>query len=160
MQDIILRNIDLTGDKDAALSFIDGSQLYEHAFEPDRRIDANVAVEHFAILIERVAKTRGRVFMAAEKGRAIGWAVFVIEQNAVYVVERERTYGYIAELFVEENARGRGIGRALISACENEARRLNLPLIMIGVHAGNQRAGKIYGRAGFAPYGSQLRKYL
>ncbi len=61
---------------------------------------------------------------------------------------------------MNENARGLGIGRSLIAACEDEARRLGLKQVKIGVLAGNTRAAEIYTRAGFTPYATELRKYL
>jgi len=155
-----VRDIRLPEDKSAILSFIQGMQHYEHAFEPDRRIDSAVAREYYTVLMDRVAQSMGRIFVAEENDQAIGWAAFVVEQNSVYVVEPQRTYGYIAELYVNERARSRGIGQALIAACETEARRLKLGLIMIGVLAGNRRTAEIYTRAGFSPYASELRKYL
>lgn len=147
-------------DEPALLSFIAGLQRHEHRFEPDRRIDPAVAEDYFAVLMKRVAEHQGRIFIAEMGGVAIGWAVFVVEQNAIYVVEGERTYGYVAELFVNEEARGRGIGQALIKACESEGRAKGLKLMMIGVLAGNQRAGSVYTLAGYSPYATELRKYL
>jgi GNAT superfamily N-acetyltransferase len=98
--------------------------------------------------------------VAEENGRAIGWAVFFVEQSPVFVVEEQRTYGFIAELFVNENARGLGASRALIAACEDEAHWLGLGHIMIGVIAENRRAAEIYALARYAAYTSELRKYL
>jgi GNAT superfamily N-acetyltransferase len=155
-----IRDIALPEEKAAALSFIDGSQRYEHDVEPNRRLDEAVAAEHFALLSERMATNRGRIFVAELDGRVVGWAVFFVEQHPVFVTEKQRAHGYIAELFVEEHARSHGIGRALIDSCETEARRLGLGHIMIGVLAGNTRAADVYARAGYAPYSSELRKFL
>jgi GNAT superfamily N-acetyltransferase len=155
-----IRDISLPQDKEAALSFIWGSQSYEHAFEPDRRMDSAVAAEFFPVVMERVAKNRGRIFIAEKDGAAIGWGVFIVEQAPLYVVEEERECGFIIELFVKESERGLGVGQALIAACEDEARRLGLALIMIGVLTENKRSADIYQRAGYAPYSLQLRKYL
>src|SRR5690242_1627915 len=118
-----IRELRLPEDKPACLSFIHGLQTYERAFEADRRVDAQVAADYFAALMKRVAEQQGRVFIAETGGRAIGWAVLVIEHNYVYVIEEQRIFGYIAELFVNADTRGRGIGRALLAACETEVRR-------------------------------------
>lgn len=155
-----VRDLRLPDDESAARSFIMGLQRYERAFEADRRLDPAVADEYFAVLMDRVATNHGRVFVAEQEGCAIGWAVFVVLQNAIFVAEEERTYGYIDELFVSESARSHGVGRSLIAACENEARRLGLRQVMIGVLAGNQRAAGIYARSGFSTYSTELRKYL
>jgi GNAT superfamily N-acetyltransferase len=155
-----IRDIELPRDRDAAVSFIHGLQLHEHAFEKDRRVDDSVAGEYFDVLMERVTKNGGRMFIAEEEGRAVGWAVFIVEEGYLYVVEAERTQGYIAELYLDESVRGRGAGRALIEACEDEARRRGLSHIKIGVLSGNRNAAEMYGRAGYAPYSAALRKYL
>ncbi|NIJ41792.1 GNAT superfamily N-acetyltransferase [Parvibaculum indicum] len=159
-----LRDIDLTADRQAALSFIMGSQRYEHEFEPNRRLDPAVAEEYFAELSEELARKQGRAFVAEregqEGGHVIGWGVLVVEEGPLFVREEERRYGYITELFVSEAARGLGVGQALIAACEAEARRLGLTQIMIGALNANARAMDIYGRAGYRPYTAELRKYL
>lgn len=155
-----IRDFDPARDTPAALAFIMGLQLYEHQFEPDRRLDPAVAEEFLPEILKRVAANHGRIFMAEEDGDAIGWAAFAVEQNLLYVVEAERAYGYITELFVSEIARGKGVGRALISACEEEARRQGLKQIKIGVVTKSTRTAEVYAKAGYGPYSSELRKYL
>lgn len=53
-----------------------------------------------------------------------------------------------------------GIGRSLLDACETEAQKHNLTLLMIGVLPKNMRARTVYRAAGFAPYAEILRKHL
>ncbi|HEY5072533.1 MAG TPA: GNAT family N-acetyltransferase [Caulobacteraceae bacterium] len=155
-----IRDIKLPSDETVALSFIEGSQHFERVFEPDRRVDSTVAAEHYAVLMAQVAKGGGCVFIADQDGRAIGWAVFVVGKSPLFVIEEQRAFGHIAELFVEEPARGLGVGRALIAACEDEARGIGLGHVMIGVLTANRRAADIYARSGYAPYTAELRKYL
>jgi GNAT superfamily N-acetyltransferase len=157
---MIIRDFDPARDKQAAAGFILALQHYEHRIEPDRRIDPEIGDEFLSEILKRVAANRGRIFVVEENGVAIGWAVFTVEQNRLYVVEAERTHGYIAELFVSEAARSKGTGRALISACESEARRQGLHQIKIGVLTKNTRTAEIYAKAGYGPYSSELRKYL
>jgi GNAT superfamily N-acetyltransferase len=157
---VSIRDFDPSMDTPAALSFIRGSQVYEQAFEANRRIDPPVAEEYFAALMNEVGRNEGRVFVARTAARAIGWAVFVTLEDPVFVIAEHRRYGYIAELFVVEDARGGGVGRALIGACEDEARRRGLSHVKIGLLTANARAAGIYARAGYSPYHSELRKYL
>jgi GNAT superfamily N-acetyltransferase len=153
-----IREARLPADKPAILSFIDGIQQFENPIEPDRRVDARVAEEYYAEIPALAAK--GAAFIAEEAGKALGWALVYRDSNEVYVVEDERTIANIRELYVDEQARGRGVGQMLISACEDWARAQGLKVVLIGVLPGNGRALKIYQDAGFSPYALQLRKYV
>jgi ribosomal protein S18 acetylase RimI-like enzyme len=141
-------------------SFIAGLQVFEHAFEPNRRTDAAVGADYYRVLMKRVAESDGRVFVADEKGRLLGWLVSLAQEGEVYVLEEERRTGYIAELFVVEEVRGAGVGRALIAAAEADFRARGFPVMTIGAVAGNTRARAIYESLGYRPYATILRKKL
>jgi GNAT superfamily N-acetyltransferase len=155
---ISIREARFPADRPVILSFIDGIQQFENPIEPDRRVDGRVAEEYFAEIPALLAK--GAAFIAEEAGKPLGWGLVYRDNNEVYVVEDERTIAYVRELYVDAGARGRGIGRMLISACEDWARTQGLKVVMIGVLPGNERAQKIYRNAGFSPYALQLRKYV
>jgi GNAT superfamily N-acetyltransferase len=158
--DFHLRPFDPAADAAAGQSFIRGSQAYEGAMEGDRRLDPAVGADYYAVLMREVAEYQGRVFIVEAEGRAVGWGIFHLRESPVYVLEDQRMHGYIAELYVEEPFRGKGAGRALIAACEDEARRLGMKHVMLGVLAENRRSADIYRQAGFADYAVELRKYL
>jgi GNAT superfamily N-acetyltransferase len=156
-----VRTARLPEDKPAILGFITGIQHFEKAFEADRRIDPDVAEDSYVAIVERVAKNNGHVLIAETAGgKALGWAVALQDQQEIYVVAEERTHAYIAELYVIEEMRGRGVGRALIAACEDWAKDRGLNVMLIGVLARNTRAHAIYRSAGFDDYATLLRKYL
>lgn len=161
MNEFRIRQAKFPDDKDAALEFIMGSQKFEHELEPNRRLDPPVAEEHFARLAAEVTRRNGRIFIAeGPAGNRLGWGVAHERENDIFVVAEERLCGYIAELYVVEAWRGKGIGQALIRACEDWARSRGLKAMMIGVLAGNSRARRIYEASGFSPYAVELRKYL
>jgi len=155
---ISIREARLPADRPVILSFIDGIQQFENPIEPDRRTDARVAEEYFAEIPALAAK--GAIFIAEEAGNALGWVLVYRDSNEIYVVEEERAVATIRELYVDEEVRGRGVGQALIAACENWARAQGLKVVLIGVLPGNERALRIYRNAGFSPYALQLRKYV
>jgi GNAT superfamily N-acetyltransferase len=156
-----IRDADFTKDRDAMLGFIMDSQHFEYAFEPNRRLDPPVAAEYLKDLEGDVARHGGRFLIAeTDDGEPLGWAVVHEQDDPTFVIAEERRNVYISELYVEERARGTGIGRALIDACEAWAKERGILVMQIGVLALNTRADKIYRQAGYAPYAYQLRKYL
>ena len=159
--DFRIRSACLPDDKAAILDFITGIQHFESAIEADRRLDSDVAEDSYAAIVERAAKKNGSIVIAEDaSGTAIGYAVALEDQQEVYVVAEERTYGYFAELYVVEAWRGRGVGRALIKACEAWARDRGYRVMMIGVLARNVRAHAVYRGAGYDDYATLLRKHL
>jgi GNAT superfamily N-acetyltransferase len=76
------------------------------------------------------------------------------------VIEAERHHGYLAELYVMPQARGKGLGRALIEACEAWARARGHKLLTVGVLAKNPSAIRAYEGTGYAPYWTTMRRYL
>jgi GNAT superfamily N-acetyltransferase len=156
-----IREARLDDDKSAILEFIFALQVYEQGFEANRRIDPQMAEEHYAVLIAHVEKHKGKILVAEdEAARPIGWAAFHEEEGGVFILADERKHGFLAELYVVEAARGAGVGRALIAACEAWARGRGLVSLRIGLSARNGDALKVYERVGYTPYALQVRKYL
>jgi ribosomal protein S18 acetylase RimI-like enzyme len=157
---IRIRDVDLDRDRPALLRFIAGSNAYEFQFESDRRLDAALPEEFLPELTARANEKQGRVFVADDGGAAIGWAVCYVDHHETFVREEERPFGYVAEMFVEESARGRHIGRSLLKSCEDHFRALGLKSVLIGALSPNTRAVNAYRAAGYTDYAVNLRKLL
>src|SRR6478752_7758296 len=155
-----VRDARLPADEPAILAFINGLQDYEAAFEPDRRRDPNFAIEHWRELQHRCAEKHGVMLIAELNGKAVGWAFAHDEKAEVFVVEPERSHGFLAELFLISQARGKGLGRALIEGCEAWARERGHRLLTVGVLAQNRSAVRAYEGTGYAPYVTVMRRYL
>lgn len=52
-------------------------------------------------------------------------------------------------LFVCRDARGNGVGAALVRACQQEARACDCQFMTVGTHPDNHKAGRFYERCGF-----------
>ena len=157
---ISIRPARLPADEAAILSFINGLQDYEAAFEPDRRRDADFAAEHWRQLLRRHVQENGVILIAEDAGQPVGWAFAHDDTAEVFVVEAERKHGFLAELYVVPEARGKGLGRALIEGCEAWARTRGHRLLTVGVLAKNPAAIRAYEGAGYAPYWITMRRYL
>lgn len=83
---------------------------------------------HYDMVRELLPKAK--IFVAEYAGRIAG-----------FVGMRDK---YIAGLFVAEDCRGKGIGKALLECCKRERSRL-----ILQVYAKNERAVRFYEREGF-----------
>ena len=156
-----IREASLPQDIPAIHEFILDLQRFEHALESNRRLDAPVAADYLSALEKKVHETGGTFLIAEDdSGHAIGWAAAHEDEQEIYIVPEERRVGYIAELYVVPDARGRGVGSSLIRACETWARQRSLPVIMIGVLSKNARAFAVYQNNEYDPYAVFLRKSL
>jgi GNAT superfamily N-acetyltransferase len=135
-------------------------QDFEAAFEPDRRRDPDFAVEHWRDLQHICSEKHGTMLIAEDAGKPVGWAFAHDHKAEVFVVKPERRHGYLAELYVVPQARGKGLGRALIEGCEAWAREREHRLLIVGLLAKNPSAIRAYEGAGYAPYGISMRRYL
>jgi GNAT superfamily N-acetyltransferase len=155
---IQVREARLPADKPVILEFIMALQRYESSLEPNRRYDLSMAEEYYETLVERVR--RGRIFIADDGGRPIGWTIVYEEETEAFIRADERRFAYLAELYVVEAARGTGIAYELIDACEAWARDAGYTTMRIDLLARNERAARAYAKAGYAPYCQEVRKRL
>jgi len=83
-------------------------------------------------------------FVAAEDGRVVGWAVLA-------PTSARACYAGVAEssVYVAENARGRGVGRALMEAVLASAREGGLWTIHAGMFPENTASVALHERLGF-----------
>jgi GNAT superfamily N-acetyltransferase len=154
----LVREARLPADKTAILEFIMALQRYESFLEPNRLYDLSMAEDYFKTLLERVR--RGRIFIAEEDGRAVGWTIVYEEETEAFIRPDERRFAYLAELYVVEEARGTGVAYELIDACEAWARDAGYSTMRIDLLARNERAARAYAKAGYTPYCQEVRKRL
>ena len=101
------------------------------------------------------------VIGAAVDGRSLGSMVLIAEDSLgrrlgfVHVTEEDDYYagacGHIGDLVVADEARGRGVGTALLTAAEGWARARGYRMISLNVFMDNVGARSVYERAGYAP---------
>jgi len=84
------------------------------------------------------------VFSALLDGRQVGFARVVTDQA---------TFAWICDVFVDESARGRGVGKRLMAAIVHDPRLGGLNRMMLAT----QDAHGLYARFGFEPLGQPER---
>jgi GNAT superfamily N-acetyltransferase len=114
-----------------------------------------------ALPSEITAMTWSRFFDASEpvhglvaenKGRLVGLAHYLFHRSTTAIAP----VCYLQDLFTDESARGKGIGRALIDEVYQQARGAGSPRVYWQTHHTNQTAQRLYDkvaeRSGFVVY--------
>jgi phosphinothricin acetyltransferase len=91
---------------------------------------------------------RHPVLVAADGGMVIGW-------GALNAFNPRPAYDHVADfsIYVAREARGRGIGDALLTAIEDRARALNYHKLVLAAFPNNAAGMRLYERHGFGRVG-------
>jgi GNAT superfamily N-acetyltransferase len=106
--------------------------------------------------LERLAVVGDRVLIAVDDGRVVGLAHLQVSPT----LERERPAARIGALIVDESHRGRGVGRGLVQALEDEARLRGCGVLFLTTGAQRDDAHTFYERVGFAQSGRRYSRTL
>ena len=91
--------------------------------------------------------SQGAAFIARQDGRAVGFATLDWKWSML----KGARLGYLEDLYVLPEARGRGIADALIEVCAERCRELGMPALQWLTQPHNERARAVYDRAGAEP---------
>jgi uncharacterized protein (TIGR00290 family) len=155
-----IRDYDAARDLAAVRACFRELQEFERALEPDLPPGENVTEAYLTLLFERTARQRGRLFVAERGGRVVG---FCAVQAAVVEEEPDNppgSYAFLSDLVVLPEARGTGVGRALLERGEAFARAEGANVLVLTVLARNAAARQLYAEAGFRERYLSLEKRL
>ncbi len=148
------------GDRETLIGFLLGLNRHEATIQPDRRPDRAAAERCHDDMLARIAEQGGAVIVAEIGGEPAGFIAWRVEMDDPYVRDDLIRHADIAELYVAEAFRRRGLARLLLAEAERMIRDAGLPRYFIGVLDGNDGAAAAYRQAGFRPYLSLLVKEL
>jgi ribosomal protein S18 acetylase RimI-like enzyme len=106
--------------------------------------DASAARHALGALLAR--PELGRVYRIVQGGASVGYAALTFGWS----LEWGGRDAFVDEIFVEEETRGRGVGRAALRALAAEAERLGVRALHLEVESANQAAQALYRSEGFA----------
>ncbi|PZF76865.1 hypothetical protein DK847_10375 [Aestuariivirga litoralis] len=136
-------------------------QAHEHAIYDRSRPPDAMGPWYIDVLRQATAGGKGRILVAEGDGGVLGYASLLTSVSAEH--ERDEiayTYAFVDDLGVLAAARSRGVGAALLEACEAIAREAGQRWIRLGVLAANERARSFYARQGYGEVLLTLEKQL
>lgn len=142
---------------------IEQLQNYEWQLHPSRASGNVVANKHLAYLIKIVQQQNGQIYVAQSNQEIIGFIVcFVeeLEEGDLHIVENERRYGYISDLYVSSEIRAKGVGAALMAMAEKHFLDLELEVVRLSLLQNNEAAASFYQRVGYQLYELVYEKKL
>ncbi|MFN4142521.1 N-acetyltransferase family protein [Aestuariivirga sp.] len=136
------------GDEDGLLAALRDLQAHEGQFHARIRPAETMGPWYVERLKREVAEGRGRLMVAEAAAGVVGYAALTFSLADDDKAELPYSFAEVGDLAVAADARGHGVGTALLSACEAEARRRGVDVLRVGVLARNASARAFYLRNG------------
>ena len=114
-------------------------------------VSADVTAALWARLLEPAGATGGLLAVDAATGNALGFAHYVLHPHTW----SDKTLCYLEDLFVKPEARGRGVGHALIEYLTELGRERDWKRVYWHTNAENETARRLYDR--FTPADNYVR---
>ena len=122
------------------------------------------AIDNYPMDVE-VAKKLFQEFISNEHlGKS--WLIYTENEIVGYIIltfifsfEYGGKIAFVDELFIKENARGKGIGKEAIQFIQKEVPKLSLKLLYLEVEPHNENAQKLYLAHDFEFHNRKLMKY-
>lgn len=100
------------------------------------------------------------VFVAAEEGVVLGYAICMLQQVRDNPVLQDRKELYLDDLCVDAACRGRGIAGQLFAYVKAFAREQGCQALTLNVWCGNDRAMRFYEKCGLTPQKIRMESIL
>lgn len=114
--------------------------------------------KHILEGFEKLSKREtDRIFVAEDESRAFLGYLWVGEGSNMMTGLK---HGYIYDIFVKEEFRGRGIGRILLEKAENYCREKRYSKILLMVSVSNEPAIRLYDKMAFKAEQTYMGKVL
>ena len=129
---------------------------HERALHDTRLPGADIAAAYFATI-----DGKGPIVLAIGAEGPVGYMACRIETGHTPAeTEDSNVFGYISDVFVAPEARGRGIAGILVAEAERRLRPFGITRLRLSSLAMNYSAIRAYRKAGFTDYEVVLEKRL
>jgi len=136
------------GDIPSVLPMVAKTIAFHDALDPARFGAVPNAGQRYDGWMQRLAGSDTGVFLVAdEQGELAGFVLGQVQDD--YAMYRLGRYGFIHELWVEEEQRRKGIGKALMLAALSRFRTAGVPQVRLDTAAKNEAAQRLFKACGF-----------
>jgi GNAT superfamily N-acetyltransferase len=115
-------------------------------YDPERFADLSYVKGAETFYAGRMAAADAAVFVAERDGKVIGFAY--MQYEAIDYVQLLENALWLHDLYVDDDARGTGAGKALIDAAKAAGRSLGADKLVLTVAAKNEHAREFFTRSG------------
>ncbi|MBV9835533.1 MAG: GNAT family N-acetyltransferase [Alphaproteobacteria bacterium] len=134
---------------------------HERTLHDTRLPGAEIAEVYFNKIHGKITTNRGCIVVAWNGDRRVGYMACRIEEDdAVAETVDSNVFGYISDVFVVAEMRGRAIAALLVAEAERRVRPHGVTRLRIGSLANNDQAIRAYRKAGYGDYEVLLEKRL
>lgn len=141
-------------DKELVRQFIEKLQDYVVATDPIKRVRRLPGLSELGLkkVLEKLEKNRGKVYFAHEGEKNVGYIFGFVcdkqsEEKLLEVVPSQ--VGQIEDVYVEEEFRGRGVGKLLMEKMESYLKEQGCDSVWLEVFAPNTNAHGTYTKLGY-----------
>lgn len=106
-------------------------------------MDAHLSAENFKTFIDH--PEYGQAFLIRYNGKIAGYIIM----NFLFSFEFGGLMSFLDELFVADEMRGKGIGKAAVAFVQNYAQEKGLKMLFLEVEPHNINAQELYKKAGW-----------
>jgi ribosomal protein S18 acetylase RimI-like enzyme len=157
---ISVREYDERRDSESVRACVIELQEFERQYAPDMPEGRTMVDEYLALTFARCRQWKGAVFVAEVGGEVAGFSCVWGRVKSEEPDDNPADYAYISDFIVREAYRGSGVGRALMGAVEDYARKCGADVLRVQALARNTGATTFYDRAGFSPFQVEMAKRL
>ena len=119
----------------------------ERVYTPHFLVDYDVSKPYFDYLNKKISEGNGKIFVAVEEGNIVGYVAvkMEVEDSPRNVIKK---YGYISNVMILKEHRGKGFGEALVKKAEEFTKESGANNISLDVQVGNS-AINLYHKLGY-----------
>lgn len=105
---------------------------------------------------QKIIQARGIKLFIEQDGKEIARVFLYIMKNDL----RDQPFGYMEDVFVDENQRGKGLATELVKKLIDLAKENNCYKIVCTSRHGKEKVHQLYEKIGFKNFGIEFKMYL